>query len=187
MTGPRASFDRLWVASQDGVAWVLHQRTDEKRVLRPFHSDVLLSVVLQLLAAEDDRTGHPLYLDVGANQYRRLFGFDMPWVLAVQQMSGRLFYPIADGAVPPVYVFAHLTADQRARAFVRDAPPLNRLHLPPGVDPREPRRVPPAKRLCLLPPDAEQEPVLHPPLPYSELVDAHGALPFPGEEDNAQQ
>ena len=142
-----AAFQRLVAehAHDDALAYVWHKKPSEKHTLRGFHSDVFLSLVLQVLSNEDTHSGHPLYVGVGPNQYRELHSLDVPWVHFMLLEGAVPVYPIADG-VPAVFVFRYFTDAQRAQATLH---PSLELALPGYYEPRPPtKRV---ERRCLLP------------------------------------
>lgn len=142
-------FAELWEREKENLSFVYHKKPHGRHALRGFHPSVLLSVVIQTLASEDDVCGWPLYLDTGKDRYRALVPVDLPWLHAMQLLLARPLFPI--GATPPTFTFRYLSQAEHRAMVVADP-------LPVEIQERAPR--PPRKnkdaRNCLLQPFADE-------------------------------
>jgi hypothetical protein len=141
-------FASLLAREKENLAYVYHKKPNGHHALRGFHPNVLLSVVIQTLASEDDVHGWPLFLDVGKHRYRALVPVDLPWLHAMQLLLARPLFPL--NAAPATFTFRYLSQAEQ-RAMVAADP------LPVEIQERAPR--PPRKnkdaRNCVLQPFAD--------------------------------
>jgi hypothetical protein len=147
MDRAKKAFEELLGRSQEGLAFVYHRKPHGRDVLRAFHPDVFLSVVIQVLANEDDVYGWPLVLDVGKNRYRELVPVDVPWLHAMQLMQARLAFPLS--AAPQTFTFRYLSKAEERSMIIAD--PLPAELAAPLRAPRPPRKRKDAQNCYLQP------------------------------------
>ena len=138
------AFGDLWEQNKDDLAFVYHRKPHGRHTLRAFHPGVLLSVVIQTLASEDENCGWPLFVDVGKDRYRALSPVDLPWLHALQLMLARPMFPL--NATPPTFTFRFFGDAEVRGMIVADPLPVEIAE----HKPRPPRKNKDAKNCFLL-------------------------------------